>query len=64
MLWAARFAMEPPDAANRYAMVKMKYEPPDDVQDLIEEYQEKHPVKRRPKFLTARALRRRMKRAR
>lgn len=62
-LWAARYAIEPWDAANRYALAKMQYTPPDAVQDLIEEHEEKHPAPKKRQFLSGRALRRRMKKA-
>lgn len=45
--WRARFLIEPPDAANRMALGRMKYEPPEFIQKMMKAHER---VQRRRKI--------------
>jgi hypothetical protein len=46
------------------ALGQIDYEPPDDVQDILDEWKRTHPTKRKgPKFMSRSAVKRRAKQA-
>ena len=56
--WRARYLIEPWDMENRMTLAKIKYEPPEFIQDLIKAEKKKHPPRRR--MMTSAEFRRKL----